>query len=237
MKRGLLTGLLAAGLALFTFGCGADKNGASAQLEKAMMALDSGNYTLAMSYLDVICPAPRTGCADHILTLIADAQMGLSGVELVNLITNLNTAVAGNTAAFNSISALFGAGPIDSTDVANLAASLATLQSVASPTTSSQLQTAVAAAAHMVASVASVADPDGDGVYNPAAITQPVVDAVMNDLTVVLANAAAVDTALGSNSNLTADLNGMIADIEAAGGGTVNGTIEVGELQAFVALL
>ncbi|MBI5137764.1 MAG: hypothetical protein HZA24_10600 [Nitrospirae bacterium] len=236
MKRGFLTGLLAASLALFTLGCGADKDSASAQLEKAMMAMDSGQYALAITYLDTLCPPPRTGCADEILSLVADAQMGLAGVELVNLIANLNAAAAGNSAAFNSIIALFGAGAIDATDVTNLADSLATLQAVATPTTSTQLQTAVAAAAHLVASVAVAADPDGDGVYNAGAVDQPLVDAVMSDLTVVVDSAAAVDTALGagSNSSLTQDLNGLIADIEGPGG---NGVIDVAELQAFVGLL
>jgi hypothetical protein len=235
MKRGFLTGLLAASLALLTLGCGADKDSASAQLEKAMMAMDTGRYADAIQYLDAICP-DRNVCADHILTLIAEAQMGLSGVELANLISGLAAQTPGTTAAFDAINLLFGSGAIDALDVTNLADSLTTLQGV-TPTPSSQLQTAIAAAAHLVAAITVAASPDGGVTYNPAGVVAALVTPVVADLTIVASNVAAVDASLGTGADLTADLNGLVADIEAAGGGTVNGTVELAELQAFVGLL
>lgn len=234
MKRGFLTGLLAASLALLTLGCGADKDSASAQLEKAMMAMDTGRYADAIQYLDAICP-DRNVCADHILTLIAEAQMGLSGVELANLISGLAAQTPGTTAAFDAINLLFG-GAIDAVDVTNLADSLTTLQGV-TPTPSSQLQTAIAAAAHLVAAITVAASPDGGVTYNPAGVDAALVTTVVADLTIVASNVAAVDASLGTGADLTADLNGLVADIEAAGGGTVDGTVELAELQAFVGLL
>jgi len=238
MMHGLRLGVLALCLMLVPVGCAVQDDSAEAKLEKAMMAMDIGDYTTALAVLNALCPDPNA-CADHILSLMAEAQMGLSGIELLNLLNAVEAigAGAGNTAVWAAVDSLFGVGGISAGDVASLGNAVATLQTLGAPTSSDQLQLAIAAAGHMVAAVTAVTDPGNTGTHNPAAITATELNAVVTDLLLIVTNVAAVDAALGTGSDLTGDLNGLTADIEAAGGGTVNGTIELAELQAFVGAL
>lgn len=238
--RKLVAGVTACFLTLFLAACGPNDDTDLARLEAAKIAIDAGDYASAEALLLTFCTDPLdvATCDPSILELLAEARMGLGGVDLLNLLAAYDGLVpTGNTDAFVLIDAMFGPGGVTAQSVADLQNALDTLAQIASPTADEELMTAVAAATHLAASIILAADPDGDGVYDTTGVNMTALTAtVANDLAIVQASAAAVDAALGGTSDITSALDGLVADIEAAGGGVVNGTIEQAELTNFIDL-
>jgi len=229
MQR-LYAGVLALGLMIAPIGCGVDDSSTEAKLEKAMMAMDSGNFAGAEAIMLALCPDLNVCPADY-LALLADAQMGISGVEIGSLLANLDAAIAGSTGTFDSALQLFGLDGVATSDVTTLANSIATLQTITSPTDADNLQLAIASAAHLVAAVTDVASTDGGQTFTNAA-------AVLSDtalLTAINADLTQIATSLAAvNSAYTTDLTNLTTDIEGGGG---DGVISGAELQSFLGLL
>jgi len=227
----------ACGLAL-AFGltaCAVDDSSLEAKLEKAQIAIDAGNYAAAEAILLALCPVLAT-CADNILALLGEAQMGAGGVDVLTLIAAMDgLATAGDdTAVFDVINAMFGSDGITAAEVANLNDAITTLQLIASPTADDDLQLATAAAAHMVGSVILQTDPDNDGVYDGGLVDSTLAASVTSDLVLVSSSAAAVDAFLAGTTDTTTDLSGLTEDVEGTGG---DGVIDATELSTFVGTL
>jgi len=227
---GLVLGLAAFGLTA----CAVDDSTTAAKLEKAQIAIDKGDYGTAQAVLLDLCPV-LASCPDNILALLAEAQMGSGGVDLLNLIAAMDGLSGGDdTAVFDLLDAMFGAGGVTAGKVADLGDAITTLQLITGPTADDGLQLAMAAAAHMVGSVMLVTDPDNDNVYDGGAVDASLAATVTTDLLLVTASAAAVDAYLSGSTDATTNLEGLTADIEGPGG---DGTIDAGELATFVGSL
>jgi hypothetical protein len=221
-------------LALGLTACAVDDATTAAQLEKAQIAIDRGDYATAQTVLLELCPV-LASCPDNILSLLAEAQMGAGGVDVLTLIDAMDGLSGGdNTAVFDLVDAMFGPGGVTASKVADLSDAVTTLQLIAGPTVDNGLELAMAAAAHMVGSVMLATDPDNDNVYDSGAVDAPLAATVTSDLLLVAASAAAVDAYLAGTTDATANLEGLTADIEGPGG---NGTIDATELAAFVGSL
>ncbi len=225
MRNGFLAGLLAIGLMTAPLGCGVDDTSVEAQMEKAMMAMDAGNYTSALATLNALCP-DVTVCTDEILALLGEAQMGLAGIELFGLLDQL-TGTTTNATTFGAIDTLLGTGL---PDTASLQGALDALQQISTPAASDQLRLAVAAAAHMVATVVEVVDPNSTGVYTSAPVSAGLGVIVTQDLPLLVQGIDAVNASLGTTTDLTTDLNNLLAGLDANGDSTISDT----ELQNFV---
>lgn len=229
--RSALIGLL---IALGLSACAVQDGTVEARIEKAQMAIDRGDYAAARAILLDLCPV-LTSCDDALLALLAEAQMGLGGVDVLNLIAAVDGLTGSdNTAVFDVFDAMFGTAGVSAQAVADLGDAIATLGTIAAPVAGDQLQLAVAAAAHMAASVLLVTDPDNDGVYDTSGIDSTLAASITNDLLTVAASAAAVDAYLAGSTDVTTSLDGLIADIEGPGG---DGVIDTAELTAFVGSL
>jgi hypothetical protein len=221
-------------LALGLAGCAVSDTSLEATLEKAQIAIDKGDYPAAEALLLDLCPI-LAECADHILALLAEAQMGAGGVDVLNLIAAMDGLSGGDdTAVFDILDAMFGADGVTALEVADLGDAISTLETIAVPTAGDALQLAMASAAHMVATVILTTDPGGTGTLDPGLVTAPLAAAVTNDLVTVAANAAAVDAFLAGTTDATTNLGGLIEDIEGPGG---DGTIDASELSSFVGSL
>jgi len=224
-------------LGLSLSACAVDDATLEAKLEKAQISIDQGDYSAAEALLLEICPV-LADCPDHILALLAEAQMGAGGVDVLNLIDAMEGLSGGDdTAVFDIVDAMFGADGVTAQEVADLADAIATLQTIAVPTASDALQLATAAAAHMVASVMLTTDPGNTGTLDSGLVTAPLAADVTSDLLLVSANAAAVDAFIAGTTDATTNLEGLIGDIDGSGGGTIDGTIDQAELSAFVGSL
>jgi len=235
MKRTLLRAFLAVLLAFSVTACGVDDKTLEAQLEKAQIAIDHRDYASAEAILQALCPVLAT-CRADILSLLAEAQMGSGRVDALSLLSQIDTLSASPTTAdvFGVVDAMMGTDAFTTANVDDLQAAIDTLSAITSPTADQQFQLLLAAAAHMVASVALLTDPDNDGVYNSAAVTSGLATTVNTDLDLVEANAAAVDAYLGGTTDITGDLNDLRSGIEGAG---ADGTVSQAELTNFVASL
>jgi len=223
---------LALGLGLSA--CAVDDATLEAKLEKAQMSIDQGNYAAAEALLLEICPV-LAECPDHILALLAEAQMGAGGVDVLNLLAAMDGLSTGDdTAVFDILDAMFGADGVTGAKVADLVNAIATLQTIAAPTANDTLQLAAAAAAHMVASVMLQTDPGNTGTFDSGLVDAPLAAAVTNDLLLVTSSAALVDAYLGGTTDATTDLGGLIEDIEGPGG---DGVVDASELTTFVGSL
>lgn len=214
----MLKSLFAALLALtLTAGC-ADKTSHEALLEQASMAIDKADYASAVAILEGLCP-DETACSDEVLALLAQARMGLSGVDTFSLLTAFDTGGAGSTFVFNTLDAMFGTGGVTLDDVTRLQDAITSLQNVDQPTAADNLDLALAAAAHLVASIRFAADPGYTGTWKaPAGVELTALTAAINaDLVLVQNNVAAVEAALGQPSTLTTQIDQMIADLTGAG--------------------
>jgi hypothetical protein len=231
MMQRVYAGVLALGLMIAPLGCGVDDTSTEAQLEKAMMALDDGNFSSAEAIMLALCPDLNT-CPADFLALLSDAQMGIAGVEIGSLLANLDMAIAGTTGTFDSALQLFGLDGVVAADVTTLANSIVTLQTIAVPTDSDNLQLAIASAAHLVAAVTDAASTDGGQTFTNAAAVlgdATLLAAVNADLTQIANSLAAI------NSAYTADLTNLTVDLE--GGVVGDGVISDVELQTFLGLL
>jgi hypothetical protein len=234
MKRLVLPSLLGVLLALGVTACGVDDTSLEAQLEKARIAIDAGDYATAEAIVEALCPS-LASCSDDLIALLAEAQMGLGGVDLLNLLSSVeDLVIVDNTEVFDVVDAMFGTDGVDATAVADLLDAIATLQALAAPTATDQLQLAIASTAHLVASVMLATDPDNDDVYNTGGVDATLAATVTTDLNVVLANAQAVETFLGVNTEVTDDLEALRDQIEGAG---ADGTVTAAELSTFVGTL
>lgn len=229
----VLGGLLVA-LAVGLSACAVDDNTVAARLEKVQMAIDKGDYATAEAILLDMCPVLAT-CDDNLLALLAEAQMGLGGVDTLDLLASMDGLVAGDdTVVFDLLDAMFGADGVTAQDVLDLSDAVTTLQLIAVPTANDGLQLALAAAAHMAASVMLATDPDNDNVYDPGAVDATLAATVTADLGLVTASANAVEAFLLGSTDVTSNLDGLVADIEGPGG---DGVIDQAELAAFVGIL
>ncbi len=233
IRNRIAAGALAVSL-LLAPGCAADKDSTAAQLEKAAIAMDQGDYSVAESVLLALCPDLAT-CSDDILSLLGEARMGLGGVELTNLLDQLDPANRSSSSnqVFDAMNALFGTSAITAGDVASLQSAIDNLGSIGTPTTSDQTQLAVAAATHLVASVITLTSPDNGATFNSNLVTPALASVVTADLAILVNNATAVATTLGAN-DLTTDLNSLLVEIEGPNGDQV---ISAAELTAFVGAL
>ena len=225
MRNGFLAGALALGLMVAPLGCGVDDTSVEAQLEKAMMAMDAGNYNGALATLNALCPDINV-CSDDILALLGEAQMGLAGIDLLGLLNQLTGTGTTNATTFGAVDTLLGTG---APDTASLQGALDALTQIAAPAASDQLRLAIAATAHMVATVVAVVDTNNDGVYNdPVSAGLGVI--VTQDLPLLVQGIDAVNAALGTASDLTTDLNNLLGGLDANGDSSISDT----ELQNFV---
>lgn len=234
MLRFIRPALCGLALALTLGACAVDDATTAAKIEKAQIAIDRGDYATAQAVLLDLCPV-LASCPDNILALLAEAQMGAGGVDVLNLIAAMDGLSGGDdTAVFDLVDGMFGPGGVDASKVADLAAAISTLQTIAVPTADDGLELAMAAAAHMAGAVMLATDPDNDNVYDSGAVDVNLAAAVTTDLLLVTASAAAVDAFLAGSTDATTNLEGLTADIEGPGG---DGTIDAGELTTFVGSL
>lgn len=237
MKPTVLRAFLGAFLALSMAACGVDDKTLEAQIEKAQIAIDRRDYASAEAILNALCPVLST-CRADILSLLAEAQMGLGRVDFLNLLDAVDQLAdnpsPNSTDVFDVVDAMMGTGTLVQSEVDALQNAIDTLAAITSPTANEQLQLLVAAAAHMVASVLLATDPDNDGTFNTAGVDQTLADTVNADLDLVETNAAAVDDFLGGTTDITGDLEGLRDDIEGVG---ADGTVSVAELTTFVGSL
>jgi hypothetical protein len=235
MKHTLLRACFGALLAFSVTACGVDDQTLEAQLEKAQIAIDHRDYASAEAILEGLCPVLAT-CRADILSLLAEAQMGLGRVDALNLLSLVDTlpATPGTTDVFDVVDTMFGSDGFTSTNVDDLQSAIDTLSAIPSPTADEQFQLLVAATAHMVAAVLLATDPDNNGVFDTGGVTAGLTTTVNTDLDTVETNAAAVDAYLGGTTDITGDLAGLRADIE---GASPDGTVSQAELTTFIGSL
>jgi len=233
MIRQLCTGALAFGLMVLPVGCGVDDTSEQAQFEKALMAMDNGNYASAEQILSGLC---SNGCADALRIALAESQMGISGIVLTDLLVNLTNGSA--TTEFQALQNLFGAinpnnptGPTGAStaDLLALNDAFTNLSAIPNPDSGVQLQIAIAGAALLVGEVTN--DPNlydpATGAFMPASGTG-VVDAnfittvVTPTVAAITTSLDAVATALFGSTGITGsttvdDLNAVVNTIDTNG--------------------
>jgi len=252
MIRQLCTGALALGLMVLPVGCGVDDTSNQAQFEKALMAMDVGDYASAEQILTALCAG---SCSDELRVALAEAQMGLSGIVLTDLLLNLTAQGTGGT-EFQAVQDLFG--PIDpnnptgptgasAADLTALNAAFTNLTTIPNPDAGVQLQIAIAGAALLVGEVtnnSNLYDPAtgafmpvaGTGVVDAAFITSvvtPTVAAITGSLDAV---AQQLFGSTGATDSTTVnDLNAVVNSIDQSVAGSPGaGTIDAAELNAFL---
>jgi len=217
-------------------GC-ADESSREALIEAAAIAIDNTDYATAVTILEGLCP-DVTRCSDNVLALLAQARMGLAGVDLVNLITVLESVpVGGSNLGFTTLDAMFGPPPdggVTDDDVTRLEGAILALKNVNAPTAADYLDMALSAGAHLVASVMRAADSNNDGIWDALGITElnALAGVVEADLVLLETSMAAVEASLGGGTTLTDSIGRLRADIN-GGTGVVTGV----DLGAYIVTL
>lgn len=237
MKRLVLPSLLGVLLALGVTACGVDDTSLEAQLEKARIAIDAGDYASAEGIVEALCiapPASPTNCSDELLALLAEARMGQGGVDLLSLLSDVDGVLGtDSTTVFLALAGMFAATGVPPDALTDLQDAIAALEAIAVPTASDQLQLAVAYATHLVATIVGEADPGNTGTYTSAGLTGASVTAANIDLPKIITSSQAAEALLigFTGTDVTDGLEALRDHIEGPG---ADGTVTLTELQAYV---
>jgi len=232
MRKFLLAPLAGLALALSLAGCGLDDATLEAQVEKARIAIDAGDYAAAQATLEALCPVLAV-CPDDILSLLAEAYMGQGGVDVLTFLEQVDLGSAPTT--FDLLTGMLGTTD-SATKLAELDDALAALAAIPARTADEEFQYAVASACH---AAMAIVDATFDGTnYNAGAVDATLTATVVADLEVVLPSLDEVAAALlGGTSDATDELNAMVAELGGSANPDNTVTLTQGQLATFVGTL
>jgi hypothetical protein len=212
-----------------------DGGGTAGKIESARIALDSRDYTSAITILEGLCGTDISNptCDAETRTLLASAYSGRAGLDVINLISK---ASAGSFTSFGTFSTLLP-NPTDNSksDIGN---AVTLLSGIATRTAAQSLQMAVVATADIVITLGvdvtnGFNTSTGDPSMVPSSasqIPQTTADQVTSD--VFLIGQGISESGL-VNKDLTNDINTIKSQLDS----NSNGTVTTSELQSFLASL
>jgi hypothetical protein len=243
LVAGVLTAILSACGDQNLFDGLSDHDTVAATLEAAQIAIDSGDFSAAITALETLCGTDSAAptCDADTAALLASAYAGRAGLNVFDLIVTATNTVSGTTGSFSSFSTLLPAPTANNeNDLHDAVALLSSL--LPSPTPNQSLELAVIAMADIVVTVGA----DLTGGFDPitglpntrptlpevqnAETASGTVTQISNDLDLV------VEGVMGSglaNEDIVNDIN----QVENAIDTNQDGTVSAGELQAFLASL
>jgi hypothetical protein len=217
-----------------------DHDTTAAKLEAARIAVDSGDFTVAIAALVTLCGADSSAptCDADTAALLASAYAGRAGLNVFDLIAAVTNTTSGVTGSFSSFSTLLPNPTAN--NKSDLHNAVTILSSLSTPTANQSLELAVVAMADIVVTIGvdlSGGFDTSTGVPNTVPTLTDVQNAesasgtvtqVTNDLDLVVQGITGSGLA---DEDITDDINQVEDSIDT----NQDGTVSASELQTFLA--